>query len=29
VADMIRNTVTGMLSSLKGYRKGRIEIVID
>ena len=29
VADIIRNTVTGMLSSLKGYGKGRIEIVID
>ncbi len=29
VADIVRNTVTGMLSSLKGYGKGRIEIVID
>jgi molybdopterin-guanine dinucleotide biosynthesis protein B len=29
VADIVRNTITGMLCSLKGYRKGRIEIVID
>jgi molybdopterin-guanine dinucleotide biosynthesis protein B len=29
VADMVRNTITGMLSSLKGYGKGKIEIVIE
>lgn len=29
VSDMVGNTITGMLSSLKGYRKGRIEIVIE
>jgi molybdopterin-guanine dinucleotide biosynthesis protein B len=29
ISDMVRNTVTGMLSSLKGYRKGRIEIKIE
>jgi molybdopterin-guanine dinucleotide biosynthesis protein B len=29
VVDMVGNTITGMLSSLKGYGKGRIEIVID
>ncbi len=28
VSEFIRNTITGMLSSLKGYRKGKIEINI-
>ena len=26
ISDIVRNTITGMLSSLKGYRKGKIEI---
>jgi len=29
ISDMVGNTITGMLSSLKGYGKGRIEIVIE
>ena len=29
ISDMVRNTITGMLSSLKGYRKGKIEIRIE
>lgn len=28
ISDIVRNTITGMLSSLKGYRKGKIEIKI-
>ena len=26
ISDLVRNTITGLLSSLKGYRKGKIEI---
>ena len=29
ISDLVRNTITGMLSSLKGYRKGKIEIEIE
>ncbi len=29
ISDIVRNTITGMLSSLKGYRKGKIEIKIE
>lgn len=29
ISDMVGNTITGMLSSLKGYRKGEIEIKIE
>ncbi len=29
ISDMVGKTITGMLSSLKGYRKGRIEIKIE
>ena len=29
VSDMVRDTVTGLLSSLKGFRKGKIEIKIE
>jgi molybdopterin-guanine dinucleotide biosynthesis protein B len=29
ISDMVKNTITGMLSSLKGYRKGKIEIRIE
>jgi molybdopterin-guanine dinucleotide biosynthesis protein B len=28
ISDLVRNTITGLLSSLKGYRKGQIEIRI-
>jgi molybdopterin-guanine dinucleotide biosynthesis protein B len=29
ISDIVGNTITGMLSSLKGYRKGKIDIKID
>ena len=29
ISDFFRNTITGMLSSLKGYQKGKIEIKIE
>jgi molybdopterin-guanine dinucleotide biosynthesis protein B len=29
ISDIVKNTITGMLSSLKGYRKGKIEIEIE
>ena len=29
ISDMVRNTIKGMLSSLKGYREGKIEIKIE
>jgi len=29
ISQMIRGTITGMLSSLKGYRKGNIQIKIE
>ena len=29
ISDLVKNTITGMLSSLKGYRKGKIEIKIE
>jgi len=29
ISDLVRNTITGLLSSLKGYRKGKIEIKIE
>ena len=29
VSDIVRNTITGLLSSLKGYREGKIEIDIE
>jgi molybdopterin-guanine dinucleotide biosynthesis protein B len=28
ISNLVRNTITGLLSSLKGYRKGKIEIKI-
>jgi molybdopterin-guanine dinucleotide biosynthesis protein B len=29
ISDLVRNTITGLLSSLKGYRKGKIDIKIE
>lgn len=29
ISDIVKNTVTGMMSSLKGYQKGKIEIKIE
>ncbi len=29
VEEIIKNTVTGMISSLKGYEKGKIKIEIE
>jgi len=29
ISDILQNTITGMLSSLKGYREGKVEIKIE